>query len=149
MLLLLFLKEMCLLTCFCKLFLVVYYNSDFTLQACMQCQRTWECLPKRTKCADGVQCVPVAHLCNGKADCEDGSDEEALTLLDTGQVNNCSLPLSPCVSIGQQWWLDEAREGARCDEDTCLDRASFCDGVCHCQVCARLNELIARHCSAM
>ncbi len=43
-------------------------------------KRSWECPPKRTKCADGRQCVAVAHICNGKQDCDDGSDETQLEI---------------------------------------------------------------------
>ena len=84
------------------------------------------------KCGDGTQCVHVGLICNGREDCADGSDETSLEIA-PGRVNQCNVPLSPCVAISRQHWKDDGREGARCSSETCLEVTKFCDGVCDCQ----------------
>ena len=101
--------------------------------------RTWPCSKNMVKCSDGLQCVHVGHICNGRPDCDDGSDETALPI-SPGRVNDCSLPLSPCVAISPQHWKDTGREGARCSNDTCLEVTKFCDGACDCHAAGCLDE---------
>ena len=111
---------------------IFFFDSQCEQHSSFGPSRGWTCPAKRVKCADGLQCVPVAHLCDGRSNCRDGSDEKAVEIAH-GLVNNCSLPLSPCVAISRQWWLDAGRPGARCDGSTCLDRTKFCDGACDCE----------------
>ncbi len=94
--------------------------------------RSWTCPKDTVKCASEVQCVHVAHLCNGHKNCLDGSDETVLKI-GTKKLNNCSQPLSPCIAISDHWWLDQGREGLRCGQRKCLDAVKACDGRCDCE----------------
>ena len=53
----------------CLLFLLLQSFSSLVVD--------YECRTGERKCSDGLECVSDYSICNGYADCEDKSDEDA------------------------------------------------------------------------
>ncbi len=69
------------------------------------CQ-AWECQPGYWRCKDNLFCVRIKTIMDGRADCEDGSDE-----------NKTNHAVRSCLS-GQY----------QCDNFQCIERSHVCDG---------------------
>lgn len=92
-----------------------------------------ECDDGYLKCANGVRCVHVKGLCNGRAECQDSSDEGRLRvrLRIKGRrfdfTSDCRREMSPCLTKG-------FAEGLRCGKSGfCVEAGKICDGICDCQ----------------
>ena len=62
------------------------YGTDESSAFCSAGQ--WKCASDNYQCTNSRQCIPLKWLCNGVWDCNDGSDEEGLQLLDKLSPHN-------------------------------------------------------------
>ncbi|GFU58759.1 low-density lipoprotein receptor-related protein 5 [Nephila pilipes] len=86
--------------CSCPLHLVISADSSTCIDIPV-------CPPDKFRCLSGVTCLPDKWRCDGRADCDDMSDE-----------TNCD------VCKPQQF---------RCHNGDCIDNTQKCDGISHCK----------------
>ncbi|GFQ74800.1 low-density lipoprotein receptor-related protein 6 [Trichonephila clavata] len=86
--------------CSCPLHLVISADSSTCIDIPI-------CPPDKFRCLSGVTCLPDKWRCDGRADCDDMSDE-----------------MSCDVCKPQQF---------RCHNGDCIDNTQKCDGISHCK----------------
>ncbi|XP_041720534.1 low-density lipoprotein receptor-related protein 1B isoform X1 [Coregonus clupeaformis] len=97
-------------------------------------------------CQDNIECVLYSHVCDGEADCNDGSDEEACSLECESDQFQCAHGkkcidqrqvcdgMAQCQDRSDEMDCLKSMEGCahRCDKTRCLPDTFLCDGERDC-----------------